>query len=1265
MAAEEHYSNYTSSLKATVTFYRNIVILLTYTLIVALMLSPFKPFKDPFESIRQIGNDYFVVAAIFGAFLIFVLKRPMRALLWRIIAFGVCIGAGIKLWRYQVDLSLLEVTLCLATGLGASSILCSCFEALRAKGAERLEFLSILYPSVIVPLFVLQSVFYLGLTSLLHPLTLDRFVYAVDWSFGTQVSFESGKLLQAIPVLRSLCVAIYMFLPASLAVVYVFESNQASDSSRTVITSFIVAAICGYVLYHFYPVVGPVNAFKEWYPSRAPLLSDLQIVPIMVVPVDRNCMPSLHFSWALLQWWHSRSLARWIQWIAFAWLIITALAALGLGLDYLIDLIVAVPFSVAVRGIASLLGRKHESASKRAVLWGGLMTIAWLAVLRIDVGFLIAVPGLVWALSIGTISFSVLLEKRLRDVERAPLPQPLKMDLAQQDAREVTSAPSTVSGMYSVGAVFVLSGFSGLVYEVVFAKCLALTFGSMAIASTTVLATYMGGIALGSWIGGRIGAARANALQIYALCEIGIGVLCALSPLTWVAIQKIYVFLATGTDPSSQALTGLRVILGSLGLLPPTILMGITLPVLARKLIDLNESLGRSVGLLYGANTFGAALGAIVTGYVLLPAFGVIHTTLLAVALNFAAALMGLQLQKRLTPTESLPATAAAVNEAQESGEFREGLIAIIVLFVSGILTLALEIVYIHLLAIVVGNSAYAFSLMLFTFLIGLSLGSVAARNLVRTGVSVPFSLGVAEFLLAIALLAGVFMWRQIPGYFASFDGYPLANTFMAREIVRGIVSFLVMVPPTFCIGAYYPLAMELVGKSFPLKKIATLGWAAALNTVGNIIGVLAGAFLLLPFFGSLRSLHILAASALCLGLVVFAILRAPKRIFAGVLAVVIAALFLVQPQDLDYRSLSSGANIYFQSQGYGKIIDHSESMDGGLTSIAESEDSKDHRLLTMLTNGKWQGNDNPVRAMAAQGYALCPMLHTTYRNKAAVIGLGTGGSARTVHDAGFKHLDVVELSSDVLDMARKYFSHVNNLVVEQPGVNTHITDGRNFMLLQPTQYDLISMEISSMWFAGAANLYNREFYHLAKSRLTKEGVLQQWIPLHHIIPKDVLSVIATVRSEFRYVWLYFIAYQGIIVASDSAMVPSAGTISALDSEEGLKETLSHYGGSSRFLLRERLLDPISVDQMLKEAEENGIYTDEIVSTDNNLLLEYSTPKGNVYEYWASLKTNLALLKHYAPPSMIRGTLLTDESVLGPASTGIPLPQASPQKPAK
>ena len=317
-----------------------------------------------------------------------------------------------------------------------------------------------------------------------------------------------------------------------------------------------------------------------------------------------------------------------------------------------------------------------------------------------------------------------------------------------------------------------------------------------------------------------------------------------------------------------------------------------------------------------------------------------------------------------------------------------------------------------------------------------------------------------------------------------------------------------------------------------------------------------------------------------------------------------------------------------------------------------------------MLTNGKFQGDDSITGEMAAQtSYALCPMLHTTHRNKAAVIGLGTGVSARTVHDAGFKNVDLVELSADVFDMARRYFSHVNKRVYGQVGVNTHITDGRNFMLLQPIQYDLISMEISSIWFAGAANLYNKEFYRLVKSRLTRDGVFQQWIQLHRLSPRDIMSVISTVRSEFRYVWLYFIGNQGIIVASENPMMPTNETISALDNEQGLKEILGHHGGSPRFLLRDRLLDPRAVDQMLAEAEASGIDVDSIVSTDNNLLLEYSTPKGNVNAWWPSLNRNLAFLNQFRPSSIKRGTSLPDEFEVSQASPGLQLQEPSSQNP--
>ena len=195
--------------------------------------------------------------------------------------------------------------------------------------------------------------------------------------------------------------------------------------------------------------------------------------------------------------------------------------------------------------------------------------------------------------------------------------------------------------------MFVLSGFAGLMYEVVFSKSLALTFGGTATAIYTVLATYMGGMAIGAWLGGRLAAGREHPLVLYAFCELGIGAYCAATSLVFGGIQAAYVHLATGIAPDAPALTVLRVSLGIAGLFPPTVLMGMTLPILARFLEQRSYALGRSIAVLYAANTVGAALGALFVGYAVIPALGIKGTTMGAVVMNFLVAFLAIRLHKR------------------------------------------------------------------------------------------------------------------------------------------------------------------------------------------------------------------------------------------------------------------------------------------------------------------------------------------------------------------------------------------------------------------------------------------------------------------------------------------------------------------------------------------------------------------------------------------------------------------------------------------
>ena len=777
-----------------------------------------------------------------------------------------------------------------------------------------------------------------------------------------------------------------------------------------------------------------------------------------------------------------------------------------------------------------------------------------------------------------------------------------------------------------LAAIFFLSGAAGLFYEVIFSKSLGLTFGSTAAAATTVLATYMGGLALGSWLGGKLSSRVADGVRAYAFCEIGVAAFCALSAPLLNMVKAAYVALAAGSDPGAPRLLVLRVALGALALLPPTLLMGMTLPFLVRDSVLRGKGLGDAVGLFYGANTLGAALGAVLAGYAILPLLGVQQTTLLAVALNLAAALLGL----RFAQQAAAPAETKAPPSLPQPVDGRLGRAALVVLAAGGVLTLALETCFVHLLAVVAGNSAFAFSLMLFAFLAGLGLGSAAGRKRVLRSQALGRDLAFSELALAAVLLLGVFYWDRLPLLFLLRALAPLAGSFGGRELVRFVACAAAMLPPALVIGFVYPVAMELVGRAWPARAVEAMGRAAALNTVGNVAGALLGGFVLVPRLGSLGTLHVLAASALALALVAGLALAPRLRMQVGAGALAVGALFALQPRRFNTDLLASGANVYFSRQPRGRVIDSAESLDGGLTTVHTSG-GKDP-VLTLNTNGKFQGNDARGGEMRAQvGFAVDSLLHAGGRQSALVIGFGTGTTTHLIERAGFERIDVAELSGDILRLADRHFRRVNGGVLEVPRVHAHIADGRNLLLLSRDRYDLISLEITSIWFAGAASLYNREFYQLVKAHLREHGVLQQWLQLHHLSSQDVVSVLASVRAEFAQVRLYLTGGQGIIVACAEECPASDSNLRLIDGPGPLHDELASLGITGLLQKRDLLLEPAAVEALLSRM--GGEW---LVSTDDNLRLEYSTPRGNVLPEPQTFDLNVRELRRFQPAAQQR-----------------------------
>lgn len=1085
-------------------------------------------------------------------------------------------------------------------GFGLASLIVAGIDAARTS-AGRDGRLQRLLETSLFPLFALAAVLPTELTVFLHPHTLDARLLAMDASiFGGQPSFAVGRAFTDQELLRLFGSLVSASLPAVGAVVWSVE--QRTGRTSNLLIALLGAGLVGLAIHQLLPAAGP-GSFWPLYPYEAISPSRASSMLDMVGTRERIGVPCVPIAWSLLVYWYARPLGWRMRSVAAVVLVLTLLAIIGLGEHYLVDVIITIPFALAVR---AAFARRWYAVAVAAVGFA-----LWLIVARtplVESAFLLRLLAIVT--TVGTFLF----ERRIEAVAVRPV---------------TASRPAPMDGRARVIAIiFFASGFAGLLYEVVFAKELALVFGSTAVASTTVLATYMGGMALGAAVGGRL--KFKSALRAYGICELGIAVSCALSPAIIRLVRAAYVAIAAEGDPGRPSIVVLQVILGASVLLPPTVLMGMTLPILARYFERVDPTLGRSVALLYTANTAGAATGALLAGYFLLPFFGIFGTTLIGVLANAMVALGALRLAARgpTTIAEKAP------EERRRPEPSEGGWLGVAALGVGGVVSLGLEITYNHLLAIVVGNSTYAFSSMLVSFLVGLSGGAAVGRRWLRARLSLAAGIGLAQAGLVVVVLLGVFAWNGVPEYFESYARFTYARTFPITELVRFVVCVCLLVPPAFFVGISYPISIEAVVRASKTTHERALGNGAAINTLGNITGALVTGFVLIPWLGSLRTLHALTAvtTALSVGAVTLSRRERLWPVLVGAVAIAVG-LFACQPSSFDLDRLASGANVYFRSQRRGAVIDSAESLEGGLTTVCREQKADGETMNTLMTNGKFQGNDSLIGEMRAQyGLTLMPLLHSTARGSALVIGFGTGASTRAVHEAGFARVEVAELSRDIVTMAGRHFSRTNGDVLSRPNVSVSYTDGRNFLLLQGSNYDFIGVEISSIWFAGAASLYNVDFYALTKRRLAKEGVFQQWIQIHHVDASDITSMLASIRAVYDRVWLYVAGGQGVVVACAFDCAPSEEARVKLDETPALADGIALLGGSAAELAKSRILAPTATDRLLEAAGATPVERERlmsIASTDDNSFLEYHTPRGNIRSD-AEYEKNLAFIRSFA-----------------------------------
>ncbi|HUT92433.1 MAG TPA: fused MFS/spermidine synthase [Thermoguttaceae bacterium] len=711
-------------------------------------------------------------------------------------------------------------------------------------------------------------------------------------------------------------------------------------------------------------------------------------------------------------------------------------------------------------------------------------------------------------------------------------------------------------------ALFALSGAAGLIYEIVWVRQLTLVLGASTYAVTTVLAVFMAGLGFGAWLVGKW-ADRFNEKQLarcYVALEVGIGAYAAMLPLVLSGAERFYAAVYQAYQPGLFACTAVRLLVTFLLLAIPTTLMGGTLPVMSRYLARVKSHVSVTVSWLYGLNTVGALFGVIAAGYFLLPNLGIILTTFSAVALNFAVAAGFFMIHAMSTQTrfvESLTESVGAVRVFAScepiSSRFEKGAVAAFA--ISGFAAMLYEVAWTRALTMVLGTTTFAFTIMLATFLLGIALGSMFFSLARRLATPAALLVGL-QYTVAVSALLTIPLFERLPFLYLSLDGVT-PNGWLSLQFVRFVLAGLVMLVPTFAMGLTFPVvAAILVDETGTIGR--RLGRAYGLNTLGAVLGAVAGGLLLVPTIGMERTITAGALMNLVAGSLVMLLwmersLSSRLLSVAGTSAGLWLLISLLAPWSP--RLLNSGVYVY--ADRYHAIIDrvegaveeplrisHAEAWKlwelsfkqydllyyrpGVTATVAVMQRPDGVRFLTI--DGKTDASTSTDHDMKTQVMlGQLPVLFHPQPDKVFVVGLGSGVTVGSVLTHDVRVVDCAELSPAVVE-ASEFFSGVNHDPLRDQRLRLLQRDARNVLLTAPDRYDVVISQPSNPWIAGQSSLFSLEWYQLVEKRLRDGGMLAQWLPAYCTSEWDMKVIVHTMRSVFPHTTLWTSGAAGDVI---------------------------------------------------------------------------------------------------------------------------------------
>ncbi len=775
--------------------------------------------------------------------------------------------------------------------------------------------------------------------------------------------------------------------------------------------------------------------------------------------------------------------------------------------------------------------------------------------------------------------------------------------------------------------LFLFSGATALVYQVVWTRLLTLFFGSTILAVSTVLAVFMGGLAIGAALLGRRADRAAEPVRFYAWLELLIGLLALATPLIFAGIQQLYLLINDQAAPGFWEAALQRFALSALLLLPPTILMGGTLPVLSKVFLRAgagDANVARSISRLYFVNTLGAVIGTLAAGILLLQLMGIRALLIAAGLVNIGIFVFAY----RMRPISlALPATTApgpAEKQAIDRSVWSvRAVFAVVVLFFSGMAALIYEVAWTRVLTLVIGSSTYAFIIMLATFLIGIALGSAlvgsyAARRKPGLGM-----LALCQVLIGLLALGTAAIFGLLPDAFVALFGWVDGN-YGLFLLANFLLCFLVMVPATLFMGAAFPVASALVVEQFGSSG-QRIGLLYAGNTVGAILGAFAAGFVLLPQLGIQRTLILTVCLNLICGLAIslYVLLRRreARHMLAPALAASCMLLLLVWQPPWDRLKMTSGPYAYaaqYQKTPIDQRLAGIEQLfyrEGPMATVSVIREGQHIRLVV---DGKTDaGNFRDMTTQVLIGHL--PFLVDPEARDVLVIGYASGITAGAVARHAVERIDCVEIEP-AMQEASRFFDAENYRIMDDPRFNLILDDGRSYLAAARNRYDVIISEPSNPWQSGSSRLFTREAFVHARNNLKPGGLMAQWMHLYGVDVESFRLVVRTFASVFPHVNLWADPeFPDVILlgSTDAIEIDPLALDEGFANNAQLRASIARIGYPDAASLFKAFL--------LTDGEARAYARTGALNTDNLPLLEYRAPR-SLYSPGA-LQENISALK--------------------------------------